>query len=327
MNMFFHIVAVGLVAGVLTVGTGCTTAPRHPEATVSTPRSPDPALAKQARTVRIFRGSDGSPVSWDSLVTAASGADAVIIGENHGHKVGLAFASELWADVFAQRNRAVLSMEFFNRDEQSRLDDYLKGLWAEAAFLKATGRTSEETYPPGHRAMVEAAKTHARPVIASNSPRTYVTAARKEPYSYLTTLTSEERRMFRIPDELPTGRYRTDFEAVMSDPAMASHGGAAKKETAEELKTRLDAAFRAQSLWDWTMADSVARGIDTDGRPVVHVVGRFHSDFDGGLVQALNKIRPGTRVVTVSVVDAWSDSLQSDDHGRADFIAYVGKSE
>ncbi len=327
MNTLIQFVVVGLLAGVLTAGMGCSTTPRHPDVTVSTPKPPDPTLARQARTVKIFRGNDGSPVAWDSLVAAAAGADAVVIGENHGHKLGLAFASELWADVLAQRNQAVLSMEFFNRDEQSRLDDYLKGLWSEALFLKATGRTSEETYPPGHRAMVETAKSHARPVIASNAPRTYVTAARKEPYSYLTTLTPEERRMFRIPDELPTGKYRTDFEAVMSDPAMASHGGPAKKESAEELKTRLEAAFRAQSLWDWTMADSIGRGIDTDGRPVVHVVGRFHSDFYGGLVQALRRIRPGTGVVTVSVVDAWSDSLQSDDHGRADFVVYVGKSE
>lgn len=286
-----------------------------------------PSLEERARTVKIFRGADGSAVMWDMVVATAAGADTVVIGENHGHPLGLAFAAELWADVLERQDHAGLSLEFFNRDEQSRLDDYLAGLWDEAAFRKGTGRTTDAAYPPGHRAMVEAAKARGRPVIASNAPRVYVRAANKGSFEQLASLTEDQRRMFRVPDDLPTGRYRADYDALMSSPAMASHGGEAKAESPEERQSRLDAGFRAQSLWDWTMAESVARGIDRSGSPVVHVVGRFHSDFAGGLVQALLKLRPGTRVVTVSVVDAWSESLQSDDRGRADFVAYVGEAE
>ncbi|MBX3383031.1 MAG: hypothetical protein KF864_05935 [Phycisphaeraceae bacterium] len=58
--------------------------------------------------------------------------------------------------------------------------------------------------------------------------------------------------------------------------------------------------------------------------PVVHVVGRFHSDFAGGLIQALHRLRPHTAVVNISVVNAWSDTLRPEDAGRGDFVVYVG---
>ena len=327
MNSILKAVGASLIAAALAVAGGCSSAskPVNPHAISLTPM--DPAVVAKGRTVKVFRGGDGAAVQWDALVSTAAGADVVIIGENHGHKLGLAFASDLWLDVLDRQGQAVLSMEFIDRDDQSRLDDYLQGLWDENAFLKATRRISDDVYPPGHRAMVQAAKAKGRPVIASNAPRPYVTAARKDGYERLTRLTAEEKRMFRIPDELPTGKYRADFEKVMSDPAMASHGdptAKAKEESPEEKQKRLDAGFRAQSLWDWTMADSIARAVDRDGKPVTHVVGRFHCDFNGGLVQALNKLRPGTSIVTVSVVDASSDTLRTEDKDRGTFVVYVG---
>ena len=82
--------------------------------------------------------------------------------------------------------------------------------------------------------------------------------------------------------------------------------------------------LRSQSVWDWTMAESVARAIAAGSRPVVLIVGRFHVDHDGGLVQALRALRPGTRIVTITNIDAWSDTLRDDDRGAADFVVYVG---
>ncbi|MBX3383029.1 MAG: ChaN family lipoprotein [Phycisphaeraceae bacterium] len=311
---------------------GCASSRRGDATPNPAPESISAALAARARTVSIFRGTDGAPVSWEALVASAAGADAVMIGENHGHPLGLAFAAEVWADILESRpgtnveRGPVLSMEFFNRDEQSRLDDYLTGLWDEAALLKATGRTNPSAYPAGHRAMIESAKAAGRPVIAANAPRTYVRAASRESYERLAGLTEDQRRMFRIPDELPTGKYRDDFDAIMWEMSRSSRGGAPEQPIPDDFRRRLDSSFRAQSLWDWTMAESVARAIDQRGVPVVHVVGRFHSDFAGGLIQALHRLRPHTAVLNISVVNARSDTLRPEDAGRGDFVVYVGKS-
>ncbi len=300
---WFGLVAVGLglIAGCASTGTRTANAP----------------------AARWFDGATGAPASQEGAASVAAGADALIIGENHGHPLGLSTAAGLWEDVLKRTDKAALSLEFFDRDEQSRLDDYLAGLSDEKTFKTRTGRTPSG-YPEGHRRMVEAAKSAGRPVIASNAPRAQVRAAGKDGYERLAKLTPEQRRLVRVPDELPTGKYREDFEKVMSEPN-AAHGPKPKDEA--ERKKQIESAFRGQSLWDWTMADSVATAIGAGDRPVCHVVGRFHEDFRGGLVMALQKLRPGARIVTVSFVDAWSESLRDEDKGRADFVVYVGPEE
>lgn len=276
---------------------------------------PDPAKA------RWFDGHTGNAASLSEAVSGAAGADAIIIGENHGHPLGLATAAAFFSDLLGHAPTSALALEFFERDEQSRVDEYLAGLTDEKKFKARTNRTAS-SYPQGHRDMVEAAKAAHRPVIAANAPRPFVSAAGKgKEYDNLRALPASLRKLIRIPDELPTGRYRDDFNKVMSDPN-AAHGPAPKTE--EEKQARLDSAFRGQSLWDWTMADSIHQSIAMANTPTCLVVGRFHEDFRGGLVQALEKLHPGVKIKTISFVSEWSDALKAEDKDRADFVVYVG---
>ncbi|MCC6675513.1 MAG: ChaN family lipoprotein [Phycisphaerales bacterium] len=273
-----------------------------------------------ARAVPILRG-DGAAASWDEVVSAASRAEAVLIGESHGHPVGLPAAAALFEDILARNERAALALEFFERNEQAAVDDYLTGITDAKTFKERTGRTASN-YPGGHHAMVELAKAKNRPVIAGNAPRVYVRAARRDGYDRLRGLTPEQARLFRIPDELPTGRYRVDFDAVMDQPG-ALHG-LPEDATPEQKREAKDGMFRSQSVWDWTMAESVARALNAGAAPVVQVVGRFHIEHDGGLVMALEKLRPGTRMVTVAFVDEASAPVTDETSGRADYVVYVG---
>ena len=307
---------------------GCATKPEAKPA-IKTARSATaphaPAPMPHGRSVQILDGHSGAPLAWGALLSAAAGADVVVIGENHGHPLGLAFAAALWEDLLARPDagRAALSMEFFERDQQVALDAYLAGIADERGFKRATGKTTDAAYPPGHRAMIEAAKAKGVPVIAANAPRIYVSYAGKQPYEKLAALPEEHRRLFRIPGSLPIGRYRADYNAIMDMPH-GMPGAETKPETPEQKAARLDNGFRAQSLWDWTMADSILRAVNAGRAPVVHVVGRFHSDFRGGLIEAISAIRPATRIVTISTIDAAASSLRPDDTGRADFVVYVG---
>lgn len=282
--------------------------------------STGPKGAEEAPAARFFDGATGGPATMEQVVAAGAGADALVLGENHGHPLGLATAASIWKGVLERSSDAALALEFFERDEQARLDEYLAGLVDEKAFRTRTTRTPSN-YPDGHRDMVEAAKAAGRPVYAANAPRPQVRAASRQGYDKLRSLSAEQRRMVRIPDAVPTGRYRDDFDTIMGGGA-ALHG--AKPEDAEAKRKQLDNSFRAQSLWDWTMADSVATGLAAGARPVCLVVGRFHSDFRGGLIGALEKLRPGVKAVTVSFVDDWSATLREEDKGRADFVIYVG---
>jgi uncharacterized iron-regulated protein len=165
--------------------------------------------------------------------------------------------------------------------------------------------------------MVEAAKHAGRPVHASNAPWQYVTLARKQGYDRLRALTPEQQRTFRIPDELFGGRYRADFDEIMTPQGKTDADS-------PEFRALLDDCFRSQSVWDWTMSESIVRGLKNGEQPVVQVIGHFHIDFRGGTVQALERQRPDTSALVVSYSATWSDELASADRGRADFVIYVG---
>ncbi|MFN0137959.1 MAG: ChaN family lipoprotein [Phycisphaerae bacterium] len=285
---------------------------------------PQPPTHLDPRHVTIFDGATGESIDWTDMIEHTITADAILVGENHGHVLGLASAAALWADVLTQRGeRAALALEFFERDDQSRIDDYLADLYDEKRFKTRTGRT-DSNYPAGHRQMVEAAKQAGRPVLAANAPRAFVRLARHEGFERLATLTDEQRRLVRVPEFLPTGRYRNAFEKVMTHAGDTS--AAATEEARVEARKKIDDLFRSQSIWDWTMADSVARSIERGDAPTLLVIGRFHIDFRGGTVQALECMRPGSTHVTVSYVDAWSDALRDEDLWRADYVIYVGPS-
>ncbi|HVU63894.1 MAG TPA: ChaN family lipoprotein, partial [Phycisphaerales bacterium] len=125
---------LAMVFAALTVLSGCAGHPRAPKTEL-------PITATQARAVTIFRG-DGSRASWQDLASAAAGSEAILVGENHGHPLGLAAASALWQDVLERSPSAALAMEFWERDEQSRLDEYLSGVTDQATFLKRCARTN-----------------------------------------------------------------------------------------------------------------------------------------------------------------------------------------
>jgi len=269
--------------------------------------------------LRLFNGVSGAAMSWDDLVRAASEADIVLIGEWHGHPIGLAAAARLWEQVAANVPTAALSLEFFERDEQVALDDYLMGVTkAEEDFLVASGR-SPGNYPAGHRAMVEATKANGQPVVAANAPRRYVTMGRTEGLDALRRLNEEQRRLFVIPESLTEGRYREKFFEMMEEHVDPANPDAPPVDG--------EGYYRAQNIWDATMADSILRAAAAGRRPVVHVVGQMHCDYSGGTVSRIAENRSDILVWTISMVTEWSQTLREEDRGRADCVIYVGPSE
>lgn len=283
-------------------------------------RAPDPVVARE---VPVFSGDATGVVAWDTLVKTCAEATVVLIGETHGQPLGLELAADLFEDILKENPRAVLSMEFYERDHQSHLDDYVSGITTAEEFDKATFRTASNN-PTGHRRMVEAARSAARPVVGSNAPRRYARLARTAGYDRLRSLTSEQRRLFEIPETIPSNAYTDRFRAIMGemgrDPSHSAPG------------MSVDAFLRAQLLWDQTMADSIADAI-AKGSPVVHVVGQFHSDFGtepgkSALTDAIaERLLPDQSVIIVSVQDVVAGTLRVEDVGRAHFVTYVGMPE
>ncbi len=274
----------------------------------------------ESRSVTIRHGDGSGVAAWDDVVADMASAKVVLIGEMHGHPLGLAVAAELFDDILEVSPLAALSMEFYERDDQLAIDDYLAGITDREAFEKAAHR-SKGNNPPGHIQMIDAAKAANRPVIAANSPRRYTSIARKEGYDALRQLNDRQRVLFEIPPTLREDTdYRERFFEIMG--GMAEHGD-------EEI---IKGFFRSQSLWDRTMASSIADATRVN-RPVVHMVGYFHSQFGtqpggSGLVDDLREmIQPDDKIVTFVMLDRSDQPIVEDDLGIADYVIYVGTDE
>ncbi len=277
-----------------------------------------------------------SPTPWQAMIADAATADVVVIGEQHGHPTGLPMMARLWADLIPEAQRLghtpALALEFIERDHQLALDDYLAGLIDEPTFRERTART-DANYPAAHRDMVEAARAANLPVIAANAPRRYVRMARTEGFDHLRAMTPAQRATFVIPDPMTTGPYRDRFFDLfrqMMAGGPDSSGGASGKEAAADqagpdesaLNAQIEAFYRSQQVWDATMADAVARAVRAGHRPVVLVIGQFHSDYTGGTIDMIDRALQRERIVTISMVDA--DQPTEDDIDRADYLLMVG---
>lgn len=272
---------------------------------------------RSSSNMRIFDGHLGTEVTEWRLIDRTRDADAVLFGELHGHPVGLPVAAAIWQDMLRVRDRdetPALLLEFFERDQQLAIDEYLGGMIEEEDFIKKAGR-SASNFPEGHQAMFNATKDAGGVVIAANAPRRYVRLARTEGYDHLRAMSPAQRDTFVLPRGDGPQAYRDRFIDLMGGPDMM-HGDSGPEDF-----------LRSQLVWDATMADSVATALKAGHEPVALVIGRFHVEFDGATRHYLERLRPGADVLSIVMVDRWSEELADEDKGRGDVVIYVGPVE
>ena len=247
-----------------------------------------PAQAKPTMTIIDTR--TGKAVTQTVLLDRLAAADVVFVGEQHtdlaAHAFELAVLTGLQARVGP---RLTLGLEMFERDVQPMLDDYLHGKTTEAAFLKTSRPWSN--YTADYHPLVEFARAHAVPVLASNVPQTLATAVGRRGLPAL----SEFPPAQYAPDvQTPHDSAFTRFQAVMQDMGGA-HGG-------------MDAAtiarfYDAQCLRDATMAASITRRLQAAPNTLLlHINGQFHSDYGEGIPRRVLWQGPLTRCVVISVL-------------------------
>ena len=273
-------------------------------------------LVRTAAAQRVFTG-DGTPTTLDALVAAGDRVEIVFLGEQHDDSVAHVVQADVLRRLHAARtaNRLAgtgprgplaLSMEMFETDVQPVLDEYLAGLINERSFLAAS--RPWVNYARDYRPMVEFAREHALPVVAANAPRRYVNRVSRLGVASLDSLGADARALV-APAPIPAASpdYRVKWNALMGDGAQ--HMG----EAGERM-------LMAQTLWDATMADRIARTLRReDGMLVVHPVGRFHVERRTGTPEALAAARPGTRmlVVVLTPESAWDAAVHA---GLGDFV-------
>jgi len=263
------------------------------------------------RAVTVLDGRTGAVVTFDAMLDALAGADAVFLGETHvdetTHRVELA----VYEGLLKRRDGAVvLALEMFDRDVQPVLDRYLAGEIDEAGFLEQARPWGQ--YRSAYRPMIERARRDGRPVIASNFPRPLVRRVAMEGLSVIDTLDGAERS--HAPEELHpnTAEYwRRVDNAIRGHLAMMQSRGGDD-----------DRLSSTQTLWDNAMGESCSLALDAHpGSMVLHVNGGFHSMYWDGTVRQFSLRKPDASVLTVSIRSTRNPSVARIE-GRpvADFV-------
>lgn len=295
---------------------------------VGAPVLPSPTVGPEERgpapeAVWRLYDAEGRGVGLESLVAAAAAVEVVFVGERHGDPGGHRFQADLLRGLLDDdAERVILSLEMFERDVQPVVDEYLAHLITEEHFLGAA--RPWPSYRRDYRPVVEMARERGIPVVAANAPRRYVNRVSRMGRSALSDLPSSAlEHLPPLPYPGPSDAYRGEWNALMEEMARA-HGG---HPSAHSMG---DTALQAQSLWDASMAHSIAEALDRAprGSMVIHLTGGFHVDNGTGTPEALEYYRPGTRrlIIMIRPVEDPEHPPSAEVLGGVDFVVLTGTS-
>lgn len=278
-----------------------------------------PACAGAYVPQRVYDTRRRAFTDFESMLADLARADVVLVGEQHDdpntHRLEVAILEGLH-----RRNvRLTLSLEVFERDTQTLLDAYLAGTADEKAFLE--GSRPWTRYTTDYRPLVELAKAHGWPVVASNVPRGVASAVAKNGKTALEELPESDRRFLARDLHCPHDRYYERFTKQMSSHPVEGQAG-------EPAADSIERYYWSQCVKDETMAESITAAFEQAGRPgtIVHYTGSFHSDFGLGTTDRVRRRLPGRRIAVVSVLpvpDLDVLSPDGEDLQRADYLLYT----
>ncbi|MCB9224476.1 MAG: ChaN family lipoprotein [Crocinitomicaceae bacterium] len=237
----------------------------------------------------IYSSKTGKQIKPEEIIEDLKDTDVLFFGEEHNDSVGHQLQLMLFEMMFKSfADKAVISMEMFDRDVQYIMDEYLAGLTKQSYFYKDSRKWSNyKDYEP----MIEFAKANGLDVICANAPFRYVNVATSKGIEGLMKLSDQAKKALApLPYNLADGPYKDKLNAMMGhDPSKP------------DSKPAYD-MIPGQSLWDATMAYSIYE--KKKARPdakILHLNGRFHTDEYYGIVQRLKEYDPNIKVLVISL--------------------------
>ena len=271
---------------------------------------------------RIVAPDSREDVSVADMVRRLSRADVVFFGEQHDDPETHRAEAAVLAALGTTGRPVVLSLEMFERDVQSLLDDYLAGRLSEADFV--AGSRPWPNYATDYRPLVEMAKARGWTVVAANVPRPLASAVGRKGLAALDTLTPAERLRAARDNTCPGDDYRARFMEQMQGHGSGGSGGAAGDTLPTAAAERF---YLAQCVKDEAMAESIveARHRAPRNAIVLHVNGAFHSDFAQGTVQRVRRREPGWTLAVVTAVPVRDPATApvAPQGGRADIVIFT----
>lgn len=247
----------------------------------------------------IYSNQTNSEMTLDQLATLAGEYDVILFGEEHNDSVAHFLQFALYQKMHEKfGDSVVLSMEMFDRDVQTVLDEYMDGMIKESHFKKDSRCWSNYK---DYRPLVEFAKKYQLDVYAANAPMRYVSLTNKKGQGELLKLSPLAKTWIApLPFDTAQGAYYAKLREIMGYNMQAgSHGG----DSVVVIPTGMPPSLSGQSLWDATMAYTISTVFtNKPAAKVLHLNGRFHSDDFFGIFQQLQKYAPQKKVLVISTL-------------------------
>ena len=189
-------------------------------------------------TPRIEDCRKGVDIDVPQMVSNFSQSDVVFLGEQHKNDSGHEFQLSVIRELVDNGYSVVISTEQFERDVQGAVDDYLAGRIEEEQFLKVS--RPWKNYEKHYRPIIEFAKEHKMPVLASNIPRRIA-------------LDVAEGREIAMADKVFVPR----FSNAPKDAYWQNFKGTMKGHIGTNNGEKLDRFYVSQCLKDDAMAESI----------------------------------------------------------------------
>jgi uncharacterized iron-regulated protein len=248
------------------------------------------------KNYKIYSVQAGKEITLSQIADDMKDFDVLFYGEEHNDSVTHFLENKMLEELYYKYNSSVtLSMEMFERDVQTVMNEYLKDFIRERNFKKdARVWSNYKDYRP----MVEFAKANKLDVVCANAPGRYTSLASRKGQTALMQLTDEAKKYFApLPYDTATGKY---YEKLME----TSHDTSSSKDTSKMKAPPMPPGYSmvmGQSLWDATMAYSISEYLlKNTGKKIFQVNGRFHSDEKYAIVQQLQKYSPDLKVLVIS---------------------------
>jgi uncharacterized iron-regulated protein len=259
---------------------------------------------------RVFDAM-GNPSSLDKILEAAADADVVFLGEQHDDATAHALQLQIFkaaVEKYGRERKVALSLEMFERDVQTVVDEYLNNLISESHFLLSSRPWNN--YKQDYRPLVELAKAKKLPVIAANAPRRYVNMVSRNGRESLNALSPDAKKWLTpLPYNQASENYAKKFKALMGGSPESSMG--------------INKILDSQTLWDTTMSYSIAEFLKENKKAlVVHLNGGFHTENRLGTAEQLLKFRRKAKfiVVTMRYEDDFTKFDKSKHENLGDFV-------
>ncbi len=248
----------------------------------------------------------GKAVDYKTLLKNTEDKKFIFFGEYHNNPIAHWLQFELTKDLHATfKKNLVLGAEMFEADNQFIINEYLNDLISSANYQEEVRLWPN--YNTDYKPLIEYAKEHKIPFIATNIPRRYANMVYKKGLESLNEL-SELAKSYIVPlDQFTFDSTITCYKNLMFD--MDGHGG-------------INMAH-AQAIKDATMAYFILKNI-TSKSVFLHYNGAYHSDNKQGIVHYLLNVIAPEKILTISTVEQKNvDKLLDENKGLADYIICV----